>query len=167
MIFLNIVVLVLEIMYYSIFMYYAKGEGKFWRYLLLFSLITGIMLLVNTSTIYSYLIFVILSVYGLKYLVKAKTSLYDMLIIIIMIFLGIAIQYPFYLIGLKLGIRYEITFIYEPIKILVILLSRNFIKRQYNKLKIKWNNNNFYIRYIFTCLMYLYVIITIVFIILY
>ena len=167
MIFLNIIVLVLEILYYSIFMYYAKGEGKFWRYLLLFSLMTGIMLLVNTSTIYSYLIFVVLSLYGLKYLVKVKTSLYDMLVIIIMIFLGIAIQYPFYLIGLKLGIRYEITFIYDPIKILAILLSRNFIKRQYNKLKIKWNNNNFYIRYIFTCLMYLYVIITIVFIILY
>lgn len=167
MIFLNMVVLVLEILYYSIFMYYAKGEGKFCRYLLLFSLMTGIMLLVNTSTIYSYLIFVVLSLYGLKYLVKVKTSLYDMLVIIIMIFLGIAIQYPFYLIGLKLGIRYEITFIYEPIKILAILLSRNFIKRQYNKLKIKWNNNNFYIRYIFTCLMYLYVIITIVFIILY
>ena len=97
MIFLNIAVLILEILYYSIFMYYSKGEGKFWRYLLLFSLITILFFFVGTTQIYSYLILVLMMLYGLKYIVKVKTSLYDMLIIILMLFLKIIIETPLYI----------------------------------------------------------------------
>ena len=78
MIFLNIIVLVLEILYYSIFMYYAKGEGKFWRYLLLFSSITFIGCIIGTNYLFSYLILVLMMLYGIKYIVKAKTSLYEL-----------------------------------------------------------------------------------------
>lgn len=28
---LNIIVLIFEVLYYSMFMYYARKEGKFWR----------------------------------------------------------------------------------------------------------------------------------------
>lgn len=164
MIFLNIIVLVLEILYYSIFMYYAKGEGKFWRYLLLFSSITFIGCIIGTNYLFSYLILVLMMLYGIKYIVKVKTSLYDMLIIIIMLVFKAVIEIPIYVIFLNniKNLHFIATIIPSFLKISIILLARKRLVYIFYKLKILWNRNNFYIRYIFSISTYIYVIITII-----
>lgn len=166
MIVLNLIVLLFEVLYYSCFMYFAKRDGKFWKYLVLFGIITLSGLFIKTNTFISYLYLVLAILYGMKYIVKVKTTLYDMLVVLIMLFISFLIQYPFYLIGVNFEVRYEITFIYEPLKLLLVIIARDYIRKMYIKLKKKWDNNNFYIRYIFSCLSYIYVIITIIFLIL-
>ena len=52
------------------------------------------------------------------------------------------------------------TFIFEIIKILTILLSKNYLNLYYNKLKTTWDKNNFYIRYFFSIFAIIYVIIS-------
>ena len=57
---MHIIVLLFEVLYYSMFMKFARKEGKFWRYLLLFSLITIVLIFTGTGNLYVYLIFVLL-----------------------------------------------------------------------------------------------------------
>ena len=52
MLFLNILVLIFEVLYYSMFMYYAKGEGKFWKYILLFSIVSIFTGIFNINVIW-------------------------------------------------------------------------------------------------------------------
>ena len=156
----NIIVLIFEIFYYSMFMKFAKNEGKFWRYLLLFSLITIVMLFVGTNTLYAYLIFVLLTLYGIKYIVKTKTSLYDMFIIYIMLFvkliIELAVSYIVYF--LIINNTLIVTSVFAVIKIIVLLIMKNKMNLIYNRLKLKWDKNNFYIRYIFVVMNFLYII---------
>lgn len=160
---LNIIVLFFEILYYSMFMYYSKKEGNYWRYFLLFSLISFIGIIIGNSTIYSYLILVLMILYGIKFIVKVKTSLYDMLIIIIMLFIKIILEAIFaFSIYYTIKNRILLTFAIIMVKTIFILIFRNKFNKIYNFLKIKWDNNNFYIRYIFSCFSFIYLIITIV-----
>lgn len=160
----NIIVLIFEILYYSMFMKFARKEGKFWRYLLLFSLITIMMIFIGTNTLYAYLIFVLLALYGLKYIVKIKTSFYDMFIIVIMMMLKLLIETPIYLICINFikNNHFIVILLMDIIKIGILFLLKNRLNIFYIKLKKLWQNNNFYLRYIFTCIMYIYVIITII-----
>ena len=161
---LHIIVLIFEVLYYSMFMKFARKEGKFWRYLLLFSLITIVMIFIGTNTLYAYLIFVLLALYGLKYIVKIKTSFYDMFIIVIMMMLKLLIETPIYLICINFikNNHFIVTLLMDIIKIGILFLLKNRLNIFYIKLKKLWQNNNFYLRYIFTCIMYIYVIITII-----
>lgn len=159
MILLNILVLVFEILYYSMFMYYAKGKGKFKRYLLLFSLITIIGLFIGNDSLYSYLFLIIMMMIGLKYIIKIKVKFYDILIIFVMLLISCIIPTPIYVIMINFTKNiFAITLVYSLIKILLVYLFRNKIKKYTKKFNILWNNNNFYIRYIFTTFMFLYVI---------
>lgn len=157
---LNIIVLIFEILYYSMFMKFARNEGKFWRYLLLFSLITIVMIFIGTNTLYAYLIFVLLTLYGIKYIVKTKTSLYDMFIIYIMLFvkliIELAVSYIVYF--LIINNTLIVTSVFAVIKIIVLLIMKNKMNLIYNRLKLKWDKNNFYIRYIFVVMNFLYII---------
>lgn len=162
MILLNILVLVFEILYYSMFMYYAKGERKFKRYLLLFLLET-IIIIIFKNNFYTYLIFILTSYIGLKYIVKTRFSLYDMLIIIFMLFLKIILEYLCYLSFLLINYNYLIfVFLIALIKIIVVYNFRKTIKNIYYKLKNRWNKNDFYIRYFFNTAMFIYIIITVI-----
>lgn len=165
---MNIIVLIFEVLYYSMFMYYAKKEGKFWRYILLFSLISIVLMFVGTKNLYSYLVFVVLSLFGLKYIIKAKASLYDMLIIIIMIFFKIFVEASIFFIN-NLFIKNYLLFMIMIvlIKFILVCIFRKRLNTFYIKLKNKWDKNNFYIRYIFICLTYIYIIITIILLIFY
>lgn len=165
---MNIIVLIFEVLYYSMFMYYAKKEGKFWRYILLFSLISIVLMFVGTKNLYSYLVFVVLSLFGLKYIIKAKASLYDMLIIIIMIFFKIFVEASIFFIN-NLFIKNYLLFMIMIvlIKFILVCILRKRLNTFYIKLKNKWDKNNFYIRYIFICLTYIYIIITIILLIFY
>ena len=159
---LHIIVLLFEVLYYSMFMKFARKEGKFWRYLLLFSLITIVLIFTGTGNLYVYLIFVLLSLYGLKYIVKTKISLFDILPIIIMLAIKIVIELLSMFIFYKFLYLNQVitTFIFEIIKILTILLSKNYLNLYYNKLKTTWDKNNFYIRYFFSIFAIIYVIIS-------
>ena len=156
----NIIVLIFEILYYSMFMKFAKNEGKFWRYLLLFSLITIVMLFVGTNTLYAYLIFVLLALYGIKYIVKTKASLYDMVIIYIMLFVKLIIELAvsYFVYFLIINNTLIVTSVFAVIKIIVLLIMKNKMNLIYNHLKLKWDKNNFYIRYIFVVMNFLYII---------
>lgn len=163
---LNVVVLVFEVLYYALFMKFARKEGKFWRYLLLFVINTAITLIFGFSNLLSYLIFIIVTYVLLKYLVRVKVSLYDMLIIFSMMIIKLFIEAPLSLsINLFIKDIYVVSSIVGFIKVLILYIMRNKINLFYNKFKILWNNNNFYIRYIFSTFMFIYVIVSCVFII--
>lgn len=160
---LHIIVLLFEVLYYSMFMKFARKEGKFWKYLLLFSLITIVLIFTGTNNLYVYLIFVLLTLYGLKYIVKIDIGLYDMLWIVIMLFVKIIIEFI-----ISMGIYYTIndflimTLLIAFIKPIILIILKNKLTVFYTKLKRIWYKNNFYIRYVFSCLSIIYVIITVI-----
>lgn len=155
----NLVVLIFEILYYSMFMYYARREGKFNRYILLFTLITIFFIFAGTNSPISYLLLIFMILYGLRYIIKIKVSLYDMLIIFIMLILNFLIPTPIYYILLFFTNNvFIISIIYQFIKIILVFFSKFLLNIIYKKLYIIWNNNNFYIRYLFTTFMFLFII---------
>lgn len=165
----NIIVLIFEVLYYSFFVKLCKNEGKFSRYLILFSLITILLMFIGSNQIYSYLIIILLMLYGLKYIVKIKINLYDMFLLFIMMFFKIIIEYIIVLIFyniLKLPISINII-IFSMIKMLILLLLKNKLCLFNLYLTERWKNNNFYIRYLFTIFLFIYVIISCVTIIFY
>lgn len=163
---LHIIVLIFEVLYYSMFMKFAKKEGKFWKYLLLFTLITIILFIFNTNNLYVYLIFILCALYGLKYIVKTKISLYDMFWVVLMLIIKTIIEIIF---GLSINFiinNIEISkLILAFIKILLLFVFNQKLNMFYKKLKTKWDKNNFYIRYMFVILVYLYVIASCLFLI--
>lgn len=161
---MNIIVLIFEVLYYSMFMYYAKKEGKFWRYILLFSLITILILILGSNNLISYIFFVLIALMGLKYFIKIKASLYDMLIIILMVVAKLLVEFIICMITFVIFKNTIISiFIANVIKICLLLLCNHKLNIIYNKLHIIWDKNNFYIRYVFICLTYIYVIVSILF----
>ena len=165
--FLYINILLFEVLYYSSFMYYSKKEGNFLRYFLTFTIITLIGIIIDTNTVYSYLALITMIMIGLKYFVKVRVSLFDMLVAFIMILVKVLIELPIYIIIFnRLGI-FVTGLIYSFFKILFICITKNKLNKMYLKMQKLWRNNNFYIRYIFTTIMLIYTIISCVFIIFY
>lgn len=76
-------------------MKFARKDGKLWGYLLLFTIMTAILLIIGTNNLYSYLIFILFSLYGLKCITKIKTSLYDMMTLTIMLLIKLVIEFIF------------------------------------------------------------------------
>lgn len=158
----NIIVLIFEILYYSLFMKIARDDGKINKFILMFLFITIIGLFIPTNTLISYFVLIMMIMYGMKYIVKIKISLFDMLIILIMLFLKMFVELPFILLFYKmLGInQFIVTMLFDVTKIGIILLLENKMKKYFLKMKKLWDNNNFYIRYIFSCSAFIYTIIT-------
>ena len=163
---LNVLVLFLEILYYSLFMKFARKESDFVRLLFLFTVITIAGMFIGTNHLPSYLALILIMLFGLKYVVQIKVILYDMFIIFIMLILGILIQLPCYIVLTKFvkGLYVMMT-IYQFIKLIVVILLRNKIALMYTKLYKRWANNDFYIRYIFSIFVFLYAIASCLFII--
>lgn len=158
MLILNFIVLLFEILFYSMFMYYSKREGKFSRYLLLFSLITIIGTIIGTDYLFSYVILVFLKLNGLKYIVKLKPQLYNLFILVTMLIFKIIIEGIVVLIFYNIFGMYITIFLFEIIKILTLIIFRNKLSLFYKYMYKLWYKNNFYIRYIFSCLIVVYVI---------
>ena len=155
---LNVVVLALEVLYYALFMKFARKEGKFWRYLLLFSLINIFFLFVGTNQIYSYLLLNIMILYGLKYIVKLNISVYDLLFLFIMMLVKSGIEGICCFLLFELIHPFIFILVIDFLKLFFIITLKNKIETLYRYLKLKWNNNNFYIRYIFNILMFAYIL---------
>lgn len=155
--FLRILVIVFEILYYSLFMKFARKQGNFWKYLLLFTVISIVLFFISSFNIYAYLVFMVLSLFGLKLI--GKTSLYDMFIIFIMILFKLLIELlcAFPLNSLIPDIN-TCKIILGLIKVNTIILIGNRFNILYNKLKTYWSKNNFYIRYLFSIFMFIYII---------
>lgn len=163
---LNIIILVFEILYYSLFMKFVRKEGKLWRYILMFSIITIAGVFIGTGNTISYLFLIFTMLLCLKYIVRIKTTLYDCFIIVIMILFGVLIQLPCYIILNKLiDDLYVMMTIYQIIKLCVLVIVRNKLYNILYLFKSKWVSNDFYIRYIFSILLFLYVITSCIFII--
>lgn len=163
---LNAIVLILEVLYYSLFLKFAKRQGKLWRYIILFIFINVLFYIVGTTKIYSYLILIITIMLGLKCIIKLEIKLYDIFFVFLMLIFKTIIEtmlvIPLFYIINNMFIA---TLIASLIKIGVIILLRDKLNSYYNGIKVKWDNNNFYIRYIFTIAMFLYVIASCLFLI--
>ena len=161
---LNVAVLVFEVLYYALFMKFARKEGKFWRYLLLFSAITISGLIIGTNNLPSYLFLVISMLLGIKYFVKTKTSLYEMCLITIMLLLKMIIELLVMIVFFSiLGFNHFITtLVFSFMKLFLVIIFKEKLNLFNNNLKKLWDNNNFYMRYLFSIAFYIYVIISII-----
>lgn len=156
-----IATLFIEIMYYSLFLKNCRKEGKLSRYIIIGILVTVLALVVGTQDLLSYLFLVLTFVLGMKYIVKIRTSLYDMFIVIIMLFLKVALELLPFMIAYCILSNYTLYNLSMIIlKILFIIYSKDKLSGFYKRLKSLWNKNVFKIRYIFICCTYIYVIIT-------
>ncbi len=164
MIFLNIIVLVFEVLFYSLFMKYSRKDGKLSRYILLFIINSIVVAIFNNKYFTTYVLFVFVAFVGLKYIVKTKTSLYDIIPLIIMLALNLVIELPIYLMFYEIlhFNHFIVTMIFEVLKLLIVILLKDKLHSLYKKYKNLWHINNFNIRYCFTIFIYLYIIISIV-----
>lgn len=155
--FLRVFVIIFEILYYSLFMKFARKDGNLLKYIILFTMISIVLFFVSSFNIYAYLVFMILSLIGLK--VIGKTSLYDMFIIFIMLLFKLVIEIVF-----AFSLNYFIVdinvckILLGLIKVGTVLIIHNKLNILYIKLKECWFNNNFYIRYLFSVFMFIYII---------
>lgn len=164
---LNIIVLIFEILYYSLFMKFARKEGKIWKYLIAFSISVIISGFLNVETFISYILTLICMLVSLKYIARLKVNLFDLLYIFIMMFFKIIIETLVFVIFNNLLPIFAFYIVLEFVKIFTIIILKDKFNKLYKILKLKWENNNFYIRYIFTTLMFAYTIISCLFIIFY
>lgn len=164
----NFIVAFYEILFYSIFMKYAR-EGKLSRYIFLYIIIFIIFGYLGTNKFYSYLLLILIMLFGFKYIVKTKTSIFDTLIIIAMLLLKMIVELVVFALFFHLlhCTHFIVTLLFELIKIAIVLLINTHLNKFYLKLKTLWDNNNFYIRYITSIILYSYVIITIVLLIIF
>lgn len=157
----NISLLIVEILYYSLFLKFCRKEGKFKKYLLVSLLVTIVAMIVGTNNLLSYILLILTFLFGLKYIVKLKTSLYDMFIIFIMLFIKLVIELICFVVLYLIFKSYPVFLIFMIIiKFLFLIVTRNRLSLFYNRLKELWLANTFKIRYIFICCTYVYVIIT-------
>lgn len=162
---LTLIVLFAEVLYYALFMKLARKEGRLYRYILSFILVNIILFFVGTNAIYIYLLSILLMLYSIKYIVRINITIYDMFFLFIIMLIKIVIEG----ICCFLFFNYVNTFIFimiiDFIKLLFIFLFRKRLNIFYNYMKLKWKNNNFYIRYIFNILMFIYVLMSCFFLI--
>lgn len=163
---LNILVVLLEILYFVFFMKFNRKEGSLFRYFLLFTLFSFVSVFLSKQLFINYILIFLFILYGLKYIVKLKVSLYDLLIIIIMFAFKIVIEIPLYYLMTIFINGIVATIIFQCLKLGIVFLLRNKLDKMYKLLKKKWDNNNFYIRYIFTISLYGYIIFSCIFLIL-
>ncbi len=162
---LNIIVILLEVLYYSLFLKYAKKEDNLLRYIITFTIISIIGVFIGTSNVLSYIALLFMIVLGLKYIARVKVKNYDLLVIFVMLVFKILIEGLCFLLIYRFMNNFWFTMVIDAVKIGLVLLLRNKITALYNKVEQKWNNNNFYIRYIFNIFLFIFIIMSFVFII--
>ncbi len=155
---LNIIVLIFEVLYYSMFMYYARKEGKLWKYILLFSIVTIICGFINTKVFLNYLFLIIFILIGYKILINKKIIFFDVFIIFLMMIFKILFEFfAFYFFSLFFCNNISII-IFEILRLFFVLYINFSLKKFFDNIKIKWDKNDFYIRYLFIIISFSYVI---------
>lgn len=156
---LNCVIILLESLFYAMFFDNIKKSGKTLKLLLAFILMSAIGAFAGTDFLVSYFLLIIMMILGIKYIAGIKMNMYDLLVIFTMILIKHIIEIPLTLIVYTfIKNIYVVTTIVGVLKIGIVFAFRHKFYNIYSKIKIAWNNNNFYIRYIFTTFMLIYVI---------
>lgn len=161
-------VLAQEVLYYTIFMRLSKKQGNIFAYLLLFTIATLVINLLQPIKLSAYLAFIVISLVGLKFITHSKNNLYDILITIVMIAIKLLIEVLF-----TFGIYYLVKDVYITIytvswiKICFIFLIRKWLNKLNTKIIFLWSNNNFYIRYIASAGLMIYIIVSCIYLIQY
>ena len=164
---LNVIILIFETIYYSLFMKNVKETDSLWKYILSFSIGTILILVFNYNSLMSYLVFVFSSLFVMKYIAKIKIVFYDLFVIILMMIYKLIIESIFVIfIYIFTHNAFIIATILGAIKIIVTLLTKGIINKVYFKLKVYWYQNRFFIRYIFDIIMFVYIIVSCVFLVL-
>ena len=144
----------------------ARKEGDFKRYFLLFGLFAIITIFMNRSFLINYLIIFFLILYGLKFIVKLKITLFDLFFIILMFISKVIIEMPLSLLSYSIVENiYVASTMVGVLKVIIILLFNEYVEKIYEIMKLLWKNNNFYIRYLFSISLFIYVILSSVFLI--
>lgn len=159
----NVIIFTLEVIYYSLFMHYADKRFNI-RCFITFLLANIISLFIGYGNFYSYLFYFIELSFIFRIL-KIKFTLYDLLFIIFSMIFKILIEFICFIILKDMMDLFVVTFLICVLKIFIIIFIKNKILFFYNHLKIKWNNNNFYIRYIFNITIFIYIIVSLLFVI--
>ena len=161
----NLIVLIFEIMFYSIYTKNIKGEGKLSKYILTF-IVGTIGLMIAGNGLFSYLAFALLCLLGIKYIVKVKTSFFDFFMIIIMLLIKAAIETALCIVCFVITKNTFISLmIANVVKMLFVCKNRVPMRNYYQVLRKLWNSNNFYFRYILMSLLYIYIICSALFLI--
>ena len=144
----------------------ARKEGDFKRYFLLFGLFAIITIFMNRRFLINYLIIFFLILYGLKFIVKLKVTLFDLFFIILMFISKVIIEMPLSLLSYSIVENiYVASTMVGVLKVIIILLFNEYVEKIYEIMKLLWKNNNFYIRYLFSISLFIYVILSSVFLI--
>lgn len=159
--FISVIVIVFEILYYSLFMKSVKRDGKLYKYLITFSVLTIIGMFLDLSKAINYLLLIIVILLLMKYVGKIRTYLFDIFPIIVMLFVKIFIEGITSMILFNGNNKIFVTLIFTFLKFIFLCISFKFSNKIYMKLKETWYNNNFFIRYITSVLLIVYTIISI------
>lgn len=163
---LNIIGTTLEILYFSLFMYYSKKDNKFYKFFIAFTIVSLVGIITGNKFLLSYLTLIILMIICLKFLMKIKITFYDIFFMFLMMVFKFFFEGIFFVMLSQITNNiYFMAICLGILKVLFIFICKNKLKMIYNKLRNLWNNNFFYIRYIFTTFMLIYVIVSCCFLI--
>jgi len=154
------VVLALEILFYTLFFKLSKRKGSIAIYTIVFTLSTVALYFLYDYRLIGYLLFVLISVIGLRYLTPSNNGAFDILLLLIAMLFKLILEPICFVPYIFYKDIYMCTIIASLIKILVIILLRGLLNKMYRKLLNDWNNNRFYIRYIASIGLMLYIIAT-------
>ena len=165
--FLNAIILIFETIYYSLFMKSINEKSSLKKLFFMFLIINILFFIIGSTTLFSYLLLIIIILLGLKYFVKDKPTLYDMFFIFLMMIYKVVIESLFVIfIYIITTNAYYIALFLGVVKIIVTILTKNIINKVYFKLKVYWYQNRFFIRYIFDIIMFVYIIVSCIFLVL-
>lgn len=159
----NVIIFTLEVIYYSLFMHYADKRFNI-RCFITFLLANIVLFFIGFDSFYSYL-FYFIELSLIFRILKIRFTLYDLFFIIISTLLKVFIEFLFFIVLRENMELFYVIFAIGIFKIFILVMLKNKISIFYNYLKIKWNNNNFYIRYIFNITIFIYIIASLLFMI--
>lgn len=160
----QLIIFGLEILYYTLFFSFCRSKESKIKVFIVFLISNIVSFLIGFGSFYSYMLYFI-EIAILCRLLKIKFVLYDLFIIILSMLFKLFIELLFFMMFQKNIILFIPILIMGMSKNTILILLRKKLKNMYIKLKQKWDNNNFYIRYSFTVVLYSYVIASIVYII--
>lgn len=161
----QLIIFILEILYYTNFLYLCRKKDKYYKLFIIFLLSNIGMYFIGFSSFYAYTLYFV-EVIVLSLLLNVQFLLYDMLVMIVSLLFKLFIELCFFIILQKNISLFVCVLVMGITKNIVLVLIKDKLNKFYLKFKKMWNNNNFYIRYSFSTLLYLYIIASAIYIIL-
>lgn len=160
----QLIIFLLEILYYTLFFNFCRKQDKFYKIFLMFLIANIGLFFIGFNTFYAYTLY-FFEIMILCKILKIKLVLYDILVFIVSLFVKLFLELICFAIFRENIVLFIPVLIMGIFKNLFLILIRNLLNKAYINFKKVWDNNNFYIRYSFSTLLYLYIIASIVYII--